>query len=101
MPTMSPFEAVFCRSAPWRILARRILLPWALQSIHPSGRLLEIGAGSGAMATELLAAYPGITMTVTDVDPDMVTAAEGWLARTVGRLAARRVAQNSVHAQLG
>ena len=76
MPTMSPCEAVFCRSAPWRILARRILLPWALQGIHPGGRALEIGAGSGAMATELLAAYPSITITVTDVDPDMVTAAE-------------------------
>jgi methylase of polypeptide subunit release factors len=58
MPTMSRFEAAFCRSAPWRFWARRVVLPWALQGIQPDGHVLEIGAGSGAMAAELLAAYP-------------------------------------------
>src|SRR5438876_163374 len=36
MPAMSPFEAAFCRSAPWRLVARRVVLPWALQG----GRLI-------------------------------------------------------------
>lgn len=75
MPVMSRFEAAFCRSAPWRALARRVVLPWALQGCRPSGRVLEIGAGSGAMAAELLAVLPDVTMTVTDVDPAMVDAA--------------------------
>jgi len=76
MPNMSRFEATFCRSAPWRFTARRVLLPWALQGVHPTGEVLEIGAGSGAMAAELLAAHPGIRMTVTDFDDEMVRAAE-------------------------
>ena len=50
MPAMSPFEAAVCRSAPWRLVARRLVLPWALQGIRPQGKVLEIGAGSGAMA---------------------------------------------------
>jgi hypothetical protein len=30
MPTMSRFEAAFCRSTPWRFVSRQIVLPWAL-----------------------------------------------------------------------
>jgi ubiquinone/menaquinone biosynthesis C-methylase UbiE len=90
MPTMSRFEAAFCRSAPWRYLARRVVLPWALQGVDPGGRVLEIGAGSGAMATELVAAYPDVTMTVTDFDPEMVAAAERRLVPYAERSTARQ-----------
>ena len=76
MPTMSRFEAAFCRSAPWRFVARRMVLPWALQDTRPGGDVLEIGAGGGAMAAELLATNPDIRMTVTDFDATMVSAAE-------------------------
>lgn len=89
MPTMSRFEAAFCRSTPWRFFTRRVVLPWALQGIDPGGRVLEIGAGSGAMAAELLAAYPGVTVTVTDFDPEMVTAAERRLVPYAERSTAR------------
>jgi ubiquinone/menaquinone biosynthesis C-methylase UbiE len=87
---MSRFEAAWCRSAPWRFFARRVVLPWALQGIRPIGDVLEIGAGSGAMAAELLATNPGITMTVTDFDSDMVAAAEQRLAEFGDRAVARR-----------
>jgi ubiquinone/menaquinone biosynthesis C-methylase UbiE len=90
MPTMSRFEAASCRSAPWRFWARRVVLPWALQGIHPGGHVLEIGAGSGAMAAELLAAHPGVTMTITDFDPDMVAAANRRLVPYAERSTARQ-----------
>ncbi|MBV8160785.1 MAG: class I SAM-dependent methyltransferase [Acidimicrobiia bacterium] len=75
MPVMSPFEAAVCRSAPWRLVARRVVLPWALQGVRPTGHVLEIGAGSGAMAAELLATFEDITMCATDFDEAMVSSA--------------------------
>jgi hypothetical protein len=59
MPTMSRFQAAFCRSRPWRTLSGNAVLPWSLQEFEPHGDILEIGAGSGAMAAELLAASGG------------------------------------------
>jgi ubiquinone/menaquinone biosynthesis C-methylase UbiE len=43
--------------------------------------VLEVGAGSGAMAAEMLANYKQIAMTVTDFDDAMVDAASARLAR--------------------
>jgi ubiquinone/menaquinone biosynthesis C-methylase UbiE len=80
VPAMSPFEAAFCRSAPWRLLARRVVLPWALQGVRPTGRVLEIGAGSGAMAAELSAMFDDITVCATDFDEAMVSVAARRLA---------------------
>lgn len=96
MPAMSRFEAAFCRSAPWRALTRRVVLPWALQGFRPVGTVLEIGAGSGAMAAGLLSAYLHITMTVTDVDPQMVTTAAGRLAPFGDRVTARQASATAL-----
>lgn len=90
MPNMSRFEAAFCRSAPWRLAARRVVLPWALQGVQPAGDVLEVGAGSGAMAAELLTAYPRIRMTVTDFDGEMVSAAQRRLAPFADRTSTRQ-----------
>src|SRR2546430_4244692 len=90
MPAMPPFEAAFCRSAPWRLFARRLVLPWALQAVPPRGRVLEIGAGSGAMAAQLLAMFDDITMCVTDFDDAMVTAAAERLALFSDRVECRQ-----------
>jgi SAM-dependent methyltransferase len=72
---MTPFQAAFCRSRPWRTVAGKGVLPWSLQGVEPRGEVLEVGAGSGAMAAELLTRYDQPTMTVTDFDPAMVDAA--------------------------
>src|SRR5437763_15981152 len=80
MPAMSPFEAAFCRSAPWRLFARRLVLPWALQGVRPRGHVLEIGAGSGAMAAEVLSMFEDVDMCVTDFDDAMVAVAVERLA---------------------
>lgn len=67
-------------SRPYRLFARRVLLPWVLQGQKLTGRGLEIGAGSGAMAAQMLAAFPDLTLTVTDYDPEMVRSARKTLA---------------------
>ena len=90
MPTMSRFEATFCRSGLWRGFARRVVLPWALQGYEPNGEVLEIGAGSGAMATELLDAHPRASLTATDYDEEMVAAAAERLTPYDGRARARQ-----------
>jgi ubiquinone/menaquinone biosynthesis C-methylase UbiE len=80
MPTMSAVEQAFCRSAPWRGFARRVVLPWALQGLTPRGHLLELGSGSGAMAEGTAQAHPDLRLTVTDLDPAMVAACRRRLA---------------------
>ena len=80
MPTMSKFEAAFCRSRPWRAFAGGVVLPWSLQGFEPHGDVLEVGAGSGAMAAQLLARTDAVRVTVTDFDSAMVDAARDRLA---------------------
>lgn len=80
MPVMSAVESIFCRSRPWRAFARGRVLPWALQQRALAGEVLEIGAGSGAMADGVAATFPEARLTVTDVDPAMVDAARRRLA---------------------
>ena len=78
---MSSAEAVFCRSAPWRGFARRVVLPWVLDDTERLGpEVLEIGGGSGAMAQELLTRHPDIRLTLADIDPAMAAAARRRLA---------------------
>lgn len=87
---MSRVEKAICRGAPWRTFTRHLVLPWALQGTQLSGEVLEIGAGSGAMAGELLATMPDITMCVTDFDQSMVSTAVENLAGFGSRVTARQ-----------
>jgi len=80
MPVMSAIESRFCRSAPWRSFARRVVLPWALNGLEPHGQLLELGGGSGAMAEATAREYPVLQLTVTDIDPAMVRTAQRRLS---------------------
>lgn len=80
MPRMSALEASFCRSRPWRLLARR-MVPWAIQGLPLAGNVLEIGGGSGAMAGAIARAHPQVHLTTTDADPAMVKAAQRLLTR--------------------
>ena len=87
---MSRVEKAVCRSVPWRAFTRRVVLPWALQRIPLTGEVLEIGAGSGAMAEEVLATSPAVTLCVTDFDEAMVATAADRLARFGPRVTARQ-----------
>ena len=72
---MSALERTFCRSSPWRTFARRAVLPWALQGTAPTGDVIELGAGSGAMAAGAAPSFPDAHFTVTDIDLAMVESA--------------------------
>jgi SAM-dependent methyltransferase len=52
--------------------------------------VLEIGGGSGAMAAELLAMFPALTMCVTDYDEEMVAVAAQSLLPFGARAEARQ-----------
>ena len=80
MPVMSGVEQAFCRSAPWRGFAGRVVLPWALNGHEVDGDVLEIGAGSGVMAEQALRRFPRVTMTAVDLDPAMVASMQARLA---------------------
>lgn len=80
MPVMSAVERAFCRSAPWRVFARRVVLPWALDGYDLTGDVLEIGSGSGAMAEGVATTFPAVRLTVTDIDEAMVASARRRLA---------------------
>ena len=80
MPEMSRFAQMMCRSAPWRLFAGRVVLPWALQGKELRGDVLEIGCGSGAMAAEILRQFPDVRLTATDYDHSMVEVARARLA---------------------
>jgi ubiquinone/menaquinone biosynthesis C-methylase UbiE len=80
MPTMSAVERALCRSGPWRAFTRRVVVPWSLDGIELAGDVLELGSGSGTVAEVLLARFPTIRLTATDVDPAMVETARRRLA---------------------
>ncbi len=80
MPVMSALERAFCRSAPWGVVARRVVLRWALNGYELTGDVLEIGGGSGAMAEGVAATFPAVRLTVTDIDEAMVASARRRLA---------------------
>ena len=80
MPEMPPSAKATLTSMPYRVAARRIILPWILQGVQPSGEGLEIGAGVGAMSAQLLTLYPKFRMVATDYDTELVAMAEQVLA---------------------
>ncbi len=89
MPAMSATEQAWCRSLPWRVFTRRVMLPWVMRGTQLSGDVLELGSGSGAMAMGLLVRYPAVRLTATDVDPAMLEAAERRLAHFGDRIELR------------
>jgi ubiquinone/menaquinone biosynthesis C-methylase UbiE len=90
MPEMSRSAQLVCRSSPWRFVAGRVVLPWALQGAALRGDVLEIGCGSGAMAVEVLRRHPAVRLTATDYDESMVDVARGRVARFGDRAEVRR-----------
>jgi ubiquinone/menaquinone biosynthesis C-methylase UbiE len=79
MAEMPAVARMVVTSPPYRMLVRRVLVPWVLGDERPVGEGLEIGAGCGVMSAELLAAFPSLRMLTTDYDPKMVRTARRTL----------------------
>jgi ubiquinone/menaquinone biosynthesis C-methylase UbiE len=70
---MSQFERAFCCGAVWRSTSAAIARELRAQRL---GRdVLEIGAGSGSVAQQLLSRNPELALTAIDIDPHMTQAA--------------------------
>jgi ubiquinone/menaquinone biosynthesis C-methylase UbiE len=70
---MSSFERAFCCGAVWRSSSGTIARELRAQQL---GRdVLEIGAGSGSVAQQLLSSNPELAWTAIDLDPQMTAAA--------------------------
>ena len=80
MPEMPPSAKATLTSLPYRVAARRIILPWILQDVEPAGEGLEIGAGLGGLTAQLLTLYPQFRMVATDTDVERVGMAEQVLS---------------------
>jgi ubiquinone/menaquinone biosynthesis C-methylase UbiE len=73
MPAMSRFERAYCCSAVWRLSSSPITREHCAQRL---GRdVLEIGAGSGSVAQQILSRAPQLAWTAIDIDPRMTQAA--------------------------
>jgi ubiquinone/menaquinone biosynthesis C-methylase UbiE len=69
---MSRFERAFCCGAVWRSSSTTIARELRAQRL---GRdILEIGAGSGSVARQLLSSDPELAWTAIDIDPHMTEA---------------------------
>jgi len=64
---MSRFEKNFCTGRMYAAFARRLIMPWALDGFHPTGEVLEIGSGGGAIAAQLLLEFPDLRIIATDL----------------------------------
>jgi ubiquinone/menaquinone biosynthesis C-methylase UbiE len=73
MPVMSRSERAFCCGAVWRSSSPAIARELRVQRL---GRdVLEIGAGSGSVAQQLLSRNPELAWVAIDIDPHMTRAA--------------------------
>lgn len=52
-----------------------ILLEEALARLHGTGRLLDVGTGSGCLAITLASRLPGLSVTATDISPEALAVA--------------------------
>jgi ubiquinone/menaquinone biosynthesis C-methylase UbiE len=73
MPVMSRFERAFCCGAVWR--STSVAIARELRAQRLGRDVLEIGAGSGSVAQQLLWWNPELAWVAIDVDPHMTQAA--------------------------
>jgi ubiquinone/menaquinone biosynthesis C-methylase UbiE len=78
MPAMSRSERAFCCGALWRTSSAAIARELRAQRL--GGDVLEIGAGNGSVARQVLSLDPELAWVAMDIDPHMTRAATARLA---------------------
>jgi ubiquinone/menaquinone biosynthesis C-methylase UbiE len=89
--TMGGHHRLLMGSRAYRLVTARLVAPWVLQGSRPHGDVLEIGAGTGAMAHHLLKATSDLQMVVTDLDAEMCSTA----SRALGQFGSRVVVEQA------
>ena len=87
---MSAVERWACVNPLWRVFTARAVIPWVFVGHDLAGDVLELGTGSGANAAALLGRYPSVRLVVTDVDPEMLNAAQRRLGLYGDRVSMQR-----------
>lgn len=79
---MHGLEKTVLKSAVWRLLATKLVLPWVLSvGVRPATDVLEIGTGAGFNAEALLKRFDHWRLVATDFDPEMVELSQRRLSR--------------------
>jgi ubiquinone/menaquinone biosynthesis C-methylase UbiE len=82
MPAMSAFERAYCCSSFWRSSSSSVARELRAQRLGHD--VLEIGAGSGSVAQQVLSDDPELAWTAIDIDPHMAQAAAARLGGFAG-----------------
>jgi SAM-dependent methyltransferase len=57
---------------PHRQHAMELIVPWVASSLRPGDRVLDVAGGSGAHASRIVRAAPGVTVAGIDISAEMV-----------------------------
>ncbi|HXY63832.1 MAG TPA: class I SAM-dependent methyltransferase [Mycobacterium sp.] len=82
MPAMSSFERAYCCSSFWRSSSSTVARELCAQRLGHD--VLEIGAGCGSVAQQVLSENPELAWTAIDIDPHMAQVAAARLRGFAG-----------------
>ncbi|HSS23588.1 MAG TPA: class I SAM-dependent methyltransferase [Mycobacterium sp.] len=82
---MSRSERAFCCGAVWRSASAAVARELRAQRLGCD--VLEIGAGSGSVAQQLLSRNPELALTAIDIDPHMTRATAPTIPSTLSSAA--------------
>jgi ubiquinone/menaquinone biosynthesis C-methylase UbiE len=86
VPEVVAAAELVCTSKPHWLVARRVVLPWALDGMRPAGHASENSAGSGAMGARLLTRYPALSLVISKYDAGVVNTAPKAVSAFGGRV---------------
>ena len=77
---MNLLHRLVCRSALWRWMVERWVIPWALDGLDPGENVLELGPGPG-LTTDVLREQPA-RLTAVEIDPRLASSLQERMKNT-------------------